>query len=191
MHPWKVVTFFNDRGFSECQLFETLTHLFLRCERSRKPYIRRMVPGLRLKETTVKIPKLGVLHMLAKERKTLAASGLDEAGHEQPVDGSARLLSPNQLVKSRPVGARREFAKRNPSAVEQVEHHPKVLKLLFHDLGHRPREIGVVHVRKKKVHGGACRLLLAVRMVNEHEIEVSIHLNKPAGTGRRLKTQHL
>ncbi len=191
MHSRKRITLLDNRRFGRGQLVKPLANLVFCGELSREPHIRRMVPGLRLKKPTVIITQLRVGHMLAKKSKSLTASGLDEPRDEQSIDSSPRLVSPHKLMKSGAIRAGRQLAEPNPPPVEQVEHHPKMLELLLHDLCHRPREIGVIHVGKKKIHRGTRRLLLTVGMVDEHDLEIGIDLGKPPGAGRRLKAQHV
>ena len=48
----------------------------------------------------------------------------------------------------------------------------------------------MVDVGKEQVHRHARRLLLAVRMVDEDLVEVSVDLGEPAGVGGGLQAEH-
>ncbi len=190
MHARLRVADLDDLGLAGGEFVQPIAHDVLRLEVAGQADVGGMVAGFRLEEAAVKVAELRGGDVVGQKRKPLAAASLDQAGDEQPVDGSLRLGLPDKVVQPWSVAARRELFEANAAPLEQVEHEPKVLEFLVHDLRHRPGERHMVDVGKKQVHRHACGLLLAVGVVDEHIIEASVDLGEPAGGGGGLEAQH-
>ena len=63
-------------------------------------------------------------------------------------------------------------------------------QLLVDDLRHRTGQSDMIDIGKKQVHRHACRLLFAVRVVDEDVVEVGVDLGEPAGVGGGLQAEH-
>ena len=108
----------------------------------------------------------------------------------KPIDGPSRLVFAHQFMQLRAVPARRQLVEPNAAAVEDRPDLVKVVELFLHDLGHRPGQLGVLDVGEEQVHRHAGRLLLAVSMVDEQEIEPRRHLGEPAVGRGGVQVQH-
>ena len=64
------------------------------------------------------------------------------------------------------------------------------IELLVNDLCHRPRQLGVLHIGEQQVHRHARRLLLAVRMVDQQQIEMLLDLLQPPLRSWAMEAQH-
>ena len=149
-----------------------------------------MVPGLRFEQAAIEFLQLRVGHMVAQHRKPLTAAGLDEPGHEEPVDGPGRLLLADNRVESLAVARGRKLPEADAPPLEQVEHKVKMRQFLVDDLRHRAGQRHMIDIRKEQVHRHARRLLLAVRVVDQDLVEVGVDLGEPAGVGGGLQAEH-
>ena len=71
-----------------------------------------------------------------------------------------------------------------PAALlENLQHHVKVFEFLIDDVRHLATEVPIFNVLEQQVHGGTRRLLLAVRVVDQQDIKVILHLLDPAVRG--------
>ena len=152
--------------------------------------IRGVVAGLRFEQAAIEFLQLRIGHMVAQDRKPLTAAGLDQPGHQQPVDRSGRLLLADDCVEPLAVARRRQLSEGDAPSFEQIEHELKMRQLLVDDLRHRAGQWDVIDIGKKQVHRHACRLLFAVRVVDEDVVEVGVDLGEPAGAGGGLQAEH-
>src|SRR5438309_1655021 len=104
------------------------------------------MPGFALEQTVVKRRQISIGQPLAKDAESLAGTGLDQPGHEQPVDGFLRLLLGNEFIELAAVVARSEAAKADSAALEQVEHHAEMVKFLDDDGGQLAAQLDAIDV---------------------------------------------
>ncbi len=144
------------------------------------------MPRLGFKESVVKVGELPVLHMSAEQIEPFAGTGFDQAGDQQAIDRSTRLVLSHQIGQTASVGARHQAAEPDAAAIEQVADEVEMGQFLVDDLGHRAAEIGVLHVGEHQIQRGARRLLLAVRVVDQNLRQMPVDLVEPPLRRRRL-----
>ena len=155
-----------------------------------QPRVRRVMPGFGLEQRAIELGQLGILHMLGQHVKPFARSGLDQPGHQQPIDGPLRLLLPHEVIQLAAIRGRRQPPKADAAFGQQVEHHVKMFQFLVDDFRHRAAQLDVFDIREDEIERRAGRLLLAVRMIDENRRQVAIDLCEPAGRGIALEVEH-
>src|SRR5438067_10360241 len=66
----------------------------------------------------------------------------------------------------------------------------KMVKFLLHDFGHCPRQLRVLDIGEQEIHRHARSLFLAMRMVDQQQVEVLPDLREPASGCWRRETKH-
>jgi hypothetical protein len=76
-----------------------------------------------------------------------------------------------------------DATKANSPPREELDHHVKMFELFVDNLGHLAAQLDVFHIVKNQIERSACRFLLAVRVVDEHFLQIGINLGKPTRVG--------
>ena len=169
---------------------QPFVHLVVGREVAGRAHVGGVVAGLGFEEAAVEPPQRVVRHVLGEQREAFAAACLDQRCDEQPVDRAVWLVATDEVVQRLRIAARGELAETDAAMRQQVEDQAEVIELLGDDLRHGSRDGRAVDVGEEEVHRHAGGLLLAVRVIDEHLVEVPIDLGEPPGGRRGGEAEH-
>jgi len=153
-------------------------------------HIGRIVPGFEFKQPVVEFGELAIRQVPAQQTESLTRTSFNQTGDQQSVDSPLRFELPYQVVQLAAVVAWFQATETNPSRGEHLQHLMEMLEFLIHNARHFPAEFFIFDVGEDQIHGCTGRFLLAVRMVDQHHIQVLLHLAQPTHRRFRLQTQH-
>ena len=145
----------------------------------RQPEEELLVAILAPGELSVESPELGIGERPGEERESLAAPGLDDRCHEEPIQLPLRGGGSHQRLERLGIRVTGITAQRQPPPLEELEHPGEVPALLACEPGHVRRESRDVRVRLEQRQGVCRRLLLAVGVIDEHRVEVLERVRQP------------
>ena len=149
----------------------------------RQPEEELLVAILAPGELSVEPPEIGIGECPGEQREPLAAPGLDDRCHQQPIQLPLRGGGPHQRLERLGVRVPGIAAQREPSPLEELEHPGEMPALLACEPGHVGRESRDVGVRLEQRQGVRRRLLLAVGVIHEHRVEVRERVRQPPWPG--------
>ncbi len=139
------------------------------------------VTGLGGRQPGIEVAQVGIGQVLRQKRQTFLAAQLDQRGHQEAVEEALGPRLPHERLQGLRVGVARIAPEPEPAPIEDLEHLGQVAGLLAGEPRHRAREAG--DVGEGGEHGKRVRrrLLLAVRVVDQHLVEAKGGQAHPGG----------
>ena len=172
------------------ELGETRLRVGATDEPARELDVETVVTGFAREERSVEGAHRGVGHALREELEPLAAACLDQRRDAQQVEQTPGLVAAYPRVQGHAVGARSDRLVSRAAGVEDLEYLLKMLELFARELGEGLLQEAVMRVGEEKLDGRPGRLLLAVRVIEEHLVEVRLRAWEPVGVGRGGQVEH-
>ena len=139
--------------------------------------------GLGGGEAGVEVAQVRLAQVLGEERQAFLAAQLDQGGHQEPVEESLGARVPDLFLQTLRVRVTRVSPEPEAATFEELEHLDQVAGLFPRESRHGAGQSG--HVGERGQHGQRIRrrLLLAVRVVDEHLVESLHGQARPPGRG--------
>ena len=132
-------------------------------------------------EPRVEFAQVSLPQVLGQERQPFLAAQLDQGRHQEPVEEALRTWMPDLSLQSLRVRIAGVAAQPEPTPLENVQHLAQMAGLLAGEPRHRARQTGHVGEGGKHRERVRRRLLLAVRVVDEHLVEALDGQARPPG----------
>jgi aryl-alcohol dehydrogenase-like predicted oxidoreductase len=182
--------FGQNRRLVRGELRESPPDIVRGCELPRQVNVDAVVARLGSVQAAVERGQLDVLRRLCEVLHTFAATRLDESAAQQQIDQTLGLRRAHESLESTRVWARALAPKGDITRIEQREHLLEMAEFLARDPRQRREQKAVLGILKQQAHRDACRLLLAVSVVEQQLGRVGERASCPTRVGRRCEIQH-
>lgn len=151
-----------------------------------------VVAGLGRQQARIEVGELGIdaAESIGQQAEALAAPRFDQRGDEERIEPARRLVGAYDAMQSARVAAGPLPREGDPAPSELAECGLEVRELLACEARQRSLELAALRIAEEERHGGAGGLLLQVRMVEQHLVEVRERALGPVGVGGRSEPEH-
>jgi hypothetical protein len=156
-----------------------------------EPDKETLVAGLALRELGVEGLELAFGEAGGEQPEALAAAGLDEGRHQQAVQLPLTGGGAHQRLEALRVGVSYVAPQHQASPFDKPEHPHQVASFFSGKPGHLRREAWDGWIGLQQREGVGSSLLLAVRMVDKHRVQLGQRTWKPARRGGRAQDEGL
>lgn len=192
MHPRQGRTERQNLGLFRGQLVESLADLIAALKSFGQLDVGRVMPGFTLEQAGVKVGQFRIAagDVFAEQTKSLATPRLNQRCNQQTIHGTLGFAGTHQGIETSTVGTGSKPSKGDSPAFQQGQDQFKMLQFFGDDRGHLATKLTILRIGVHQVHRGRGRLALTMGVIDQHLVEVLIHLDEPAGSGWRLEMQH-